>query len=88
MQKFTILVVDDDPAIRNMLNDLLTGKPDYRVLLAGDAKEAVRAFHEEPRIDVVLTDIHMPGHTGLEMMSDMKAVDFKPERTRRVGRLR
>jgi CheY-like chemotaxis protein len=79
MQKFTILVVDDDPAIRNMLNELLTAKGDYRVLVAGDSKEAVAAFYSEPRIDVILTDIHMPDHTGLEMVSDMKSVDFKPE---------
>ena len=79
MQEFTILVVDDDPAIRTMLHELLTAKADYRVLLAGDSKEAVASFYSEPRIDVILTDIHMPDHTGLEMVSDMKTVDFKPE---------
>jgi len=79
MSKYTILVVDDDPAIRNMLEDLLTSNSDYRVLMAEDSKEAVQTFYTERRIDVVLTDIHMPGHTGLEMVSDMKTVEFEPE---------
>lgn len=79
MQEFTILVVDDDPAIRKMLNELLTAMGDYKVIVAGDSKEAVSAFYTEPRIDVVLTDIHMPDHTGLEMVADMKTLDFKPE---------
>ncbi len=79
MQEFTILVVDDDPAIRRMLNELLTAMGDYKVIVAGDSKEAVNAFYAEPRIDVVLTDIHMPDHTGLEMVADMKTLDFQPE---------
>jgi len=79
MQEFTILVVDDDPSILKMLNELLTSEPDYRVVLAGDSKEAVRAFSHERRIDVVLTDIHMPDFTGMEMMSDMKKIGFEPE---------
>ena len=79
MQEFTILVVDDDPAILKLLNELLASEPNYRVVLAGDSKEAVRAFSGERRIDVVLTDIHMPDFTGMEMMSDMKKIGFEPE---------
>jgi CheY-like chemotaxis protein len=79
MSKYTILVVDDDPAILSMLGKLLTSNPDYRVLLAEDSKRAVQSFYTERRIDVLLTDIHMPGSTGLEMVSDMNAVEFEPE---------
>jgi CheY-like chemotaxis protein len=78
MLTFNILVVDDDPNIRRLLGDLLGGRQDYRVLIAGSGKEAVKYFAEE-RIDVVLTDIHMPGFTGLELMTDMRKIKFKPE---------
>jgi len=79
MKQFTILVVDDDPAIRHVLNELLTEMPAYRVLLAGDSGEAVRVFEEESQIDVVLTDIHMPGRTGFEMVSEIKSANHQPE---------
>jgi CheY-like chemotaxis protein len=78
MRTFNVLVVDDDPNIRKLLGDLLGGRQDYRVLIAGSGQEAVRFFAEE-RIDVVLTDIHMPGFTGLELMEDMKKIKFRPE---------
>jgi CheY-like chemotaxis protein len=74
----TILVIDDDPNIRKLLGDLLAGQPGYRVLVAGDGKEAVRCFVEET-VDVVLTDIHMPGFTGLELVADMQKVKLKAE---------
>ena len=78
MRTFNVLVVDDDPNIRKLLGDLLGGRQDFRVLIAGSGKEAVKFFAEE-RIDVVLTDIHMPGFTGLELMADMRKIKFKPE---------
>lgn len=78
MRTISVLVIDDDPNIRKLLLELLSGRKEYRVLVAGDGKEAVRFFVEE-KIDVVLTDIHMPGFTGLELMADMKKVKFRPE---------
>ena len=78
MDTYTLLIIDDDPNIRNLLNELLSGRPELRLIIAGDGKEAVRQFAEN-RIDVVLTDIHMPGFTGLELMADMKKINFKPE---------
>src|SRR2546425_701884 len=78
METYNLLIIDDDPNIRKLLNELLGGRPEFRLLIAGDGKEAVRQFAEN-RIDVVLTDIHMPGFTGLELMADMKKINFKPE---------
>ena len=78
MRPVSVLIIDDDPNIRNLLLELLSGRSEYRVLVAGDGKTAVRCFVEE-KVDVVLTDIHMPGFTGLELMADMKKVKFKPE---------
>lgn len=74
----TLLVIDDDPNIRRLLAELLSSRTDLRLLIAGDGREAVRCFVQE-KVDVVLTDIHMPGFTGLELMADMQKVKFKPE---------
>src|SRR2546425_6542868 len=78
MDTYNLLVIDDDPNIRRLLSELLASRPEFRLLIAADGKEAVRQFAEN-RIDMVLTDIHMPGFTGLELMSDMKKISFKPE---------
>src|SRR3989442_4380601 len=78
METYNLLIIDDDPNIRKLLNELLAGRHEFHLLIAGSGKEAVRQFAEN-RIDVVLTDIHMPGFTGLELMADMKKINFKPE---------
>ena len=46
----TVLVVDDEPAIREMLTDALARKP-YEVLCAGSAEEALTVLAAEP-VDV------------------------------------
>jgi len=78
MQSINLLIIDDDPNIRKLLTELFSGRPDYRLLVASDGKEAVRCFIED-RVDVVLTDIHMPNVTGIELMTDMQKVKFRPE---------
>src|SRR3990172_7405799 len=78
MATYCILVIDDDPSIRKLLEELLSSRPEYRVLIAADGKAAVKYFVGE-NVDIVLTDIHMPGFTGLELMADMQKVKFKPE---------
>ncbi len=78
MDTYNLLVIDDDPNIRRLLSELLATRPEFHLLIAADGKEAVKQFAEN-RIDMVLTDIHMPGFTGLELMADMKKISFKPE---------
>src|SRR5439155_24363946 len=78
MDTYNLLVIDDDLNIRRLLSELLASRPEFRLLIAADGKEAVRQFAAN-RIDMVLTDIHMPGFTGLELMADMKKISFKPE---------
>jgi DNA-binding NtrC family response regulator len=57
----TVLVVDDDDAVRRGLFWAL--KEDYRVLEATSRDEAVELLQRE-RIDVVLSDLHLPPHVG------------------------
>ncbi len=62
----TILLVDDEPDIRSLVRDVL-GPQGYRILEAGNADEALRVAqeHDEP-IDLLLTDVVMPGMHGHE----------------------
>ncbi|MBI1951602.1 MAG: response regulator [Acidobacteria bacterium] len=78
MDVCNLLIIDDDPNIRSLLNELLAGRQDLLLFTAGSGQEAVKHFAAN-RVDVVLTDIHMPGFTGLELMADMKKINFKPE---------
>ncbi len=57
----TILVVEDEPVLRNLVRRLL-GRSGYNVLVAADADEAIEASdaHSSP-IDLLLTDVVMPG---------------------------
>jgi len=61
----TILIVDDDDAIRETLYDLLSDR--YECQTAGLAEEALQYLATET-YDAVLTDIAMPGLTGLELL--------------------
>ncbi len=60
-----ILVVDDDDAIRDTLYDLLSGE--YSCQTAETAEKALARLAAES-YDVVLTDISMPGLSGLELL--------------------
>ena len=63
----TVLVVDDEPAIREMLTDALAREP-YEVLCAGSAEEALTVLAAEP-VDVVISDEVMPGMSGSEFLA-------------------
>jgi two-component system, cell cycle sensor histidine kinase and response regulator CckA len=67
----TILLVEDDPALRNMAAEVLrdTG---YKVITAQSGPEAVQvaAKHRGP-LDVLLTDVVMPGMTGRALASQI-----------------
>ena len=61
----TILIVDDDAAVRAILYDLLSDK--YKCNTASMAEEALQ-YIEEEKYDAILTDIAMPGLTGVELL--------------------
>ncbi|HEY0320146.1 MAG TPA: response regulator [Pyrinomonadaceae bacterium] len=64
-----ILVVDDDEAIRDMLYELFEEK--HRCHMAETAEQAL-LFLETEHYDVILTDISMPGLSGLELLGQMR----------------
>jgi len=62
----TLLVVDDEKGPRESLRMILS--PQYRVLAAESAAEALDAIEQEPDIEVVTIDLNMPGMKGDELM--------------------
>lgn len=64
----TILLVEDEPAIRQALARVLAGHG-YRVIEASNGGEALRLAEAEPgHIDLMLTDVMMPGIGGKELV--------------------
>lgn len=66
-----VLIVDDDDLVRMTLS-VLVGSLGYHCLLAGDGVEAIAVLRSTP-VDLVLTDIVMPGMDGLELLAHIHA---------------
>jgi DNA-binding NtrC family response regulator len=65
-----ILVVDDDPIIRQVLAIFFASK-DYRVSTAVNGAEAMQQLDEHRDIDLVISDLHMPGVNGVEFLGHL-----------------
>ncbi len=70
-QLASILIVDDEVLIRDLCEKALTG---YRVFQAGTCMDALKVYEKES-IDLVLTDVMMPGGTGLDLLRQVKVLD-------------
>ncbi len=68
-----ILCVDDDPNMLELYKDELS-EEGYRVVQAGNGREALRAFESE-KFDVVVMDIRMPQMDGIETLTAMLGKD-------------
>ncbi|HTI54695.1 MAG TPA: HD domain-containing phosphohydrolase [Verrucomicrobiae bacterium] len=67
----TVLVVEDEPRIREVLSGLL-GALGYRLLLAASAEQALDALNVVSP-DLVLTDVHLGAMSGIELCARLKA---------------
>ncbi|GAB6059093.1 sigma-54-dependent transcriptional regulator [Desulfonatronum parangueonense] len=66
-----ILVVDDDPTILHLLQTRLSSAG-YRVLAASNGEQALEKLIEQP-VDLVLSDVKMPGMNGTELLQEVKS---------------
>jgi PAS domain S-box-containing protein len=73
----TILIVDDESAIREVAKVVLS-KSGYKVLAAGDGPSALAIFMQQPNeINVVLTDVVMPIMSGMVLARTLRKMDVK-----------
>ena len=68
--KAKVLIVDDEPSIRGAISAVLTDVG-YGVRWAEDGYSALRELNREIP-DIVLSDLHMPGLTGFELLSVLR----------------
>ena len=72
MEPSVVLVVDDEPGVRESLRFLLS--PSYRVLTVSSGEDALATLRTEP-VDVVLLDLSMPGIGGVETLGKIREID-------------
>lgn len=67
----TILIVDDSATDRELAGGLLSAKGNHRILAAASGTEALHRL-AETAVDLVVTDLHMPEMTGLELVGILR----------------
>ena len=70
----TILLVEDDPLIRSLGQELLEHLG-YRVAAAGNGVEALATYQELGGADLVILDYYLPGQDGYQVLQEFKARD-------------
>ena len=68
-----ILLVDDDPDMRSLTRTFLEHEG-YGVFSSGDAERASQIFRSVPEIDLLVTDLYMPGRSGMELARELKGI--------------
>jgi two-component system response regulator PilR (NtrC family) len=71
--EITILVVDDDEIVRDVITALLNGEG-YSVRPAKDGLDAIKILKNE-EINLVITDLRMPGADGIEVLKEALSMD-------------
>ena len=71
IEKQTILIVDDTPENIDVLSGIL--RPEFKVKAALNGERALKIAHADPRPDMILLDIMMPGMDGYEVCRRLKA---------------
>ena len=68
-----VLVVDDEPMVRDMARTMLERRLGYRVIVAGDGREAMEIFRTQKEVfHLVLLDLSMPGMNGWQTLAAIR----------------
>jgi DNA-binding NtrC family response regulator len=71
IMKKHILIIDDEPAMLNsMKRDLMDLKDKYEIYTSSSSKEVAKLI-DENAIDLLITDVYMPGREGIEIISEL-----------------
>lgn len=69
----TVLVVDDDPIYRSIMESFLAGQGATRILLAADGREGKKLLDaHRGAIDLILCDLNMPDIDGIELLDQIR----------------
>ena len=71
----TIMVVDDEPMVRNLLSQFLTLRG-YRVRAAKDGPDALALLKQE-HPQLIILDVYMPSMNGVEVLRQLRGNDYK-----------
>jgi CheY-like chemotaxis protein len=69
----TVLIVDDEANVLD-ISAIIVADLGYTALCASDGNEALKIIETDPSIDILLTDIKMPGIHGFELARRAKAI--------------
>ena len=67
----TVLLVEDAPMIRRLAREIME-RAGYTVIEAADAEQAVASAEQHPLINLLLTDLIMPGPSGVELADRLR----------------
>jgi len=70
----TVLVVDDEPSIRTLINDVLSDLG-YVTIQAGDGIEGLALLKKQPSIELLITDVGLPNGMNGRQLADAARVD-------------
>ncbi len=73
-----MLVVDDDPSIRQLLSVLLTTEG-HEVSQAEDGQAAIEAFDQDDSIDLLVLDVMMPRADGYQVLEHVREGERNPD---------
>ncbi|MBM4432635.1 MAG: response regulator [Chloroflexi bacterium] len=75
MEKHSVLVVDDEPIVRESIRDWLEDAG-YQVAVASSGEEALEMVAKED-FSILVLDVRLPGKTGVKVLKELKEV--KPQ---------
>ena len=68
-ERFDVLVIDDDPGVREYM-EALVSRQGYRVSAVADGESALASLNER-RPDLITLDVVLPGMDGLAMLAEL-----------------
>ena len=76
MNKRRILLVDDDADLRETLVDQLKAQPDFEILQAGNANDALKVIRES-NVDLTILDVGLPDMDGRDAVKLMREEGYR-----------
>lgn len=76
-EKLSVLVVDDEPETADLMRSVLDQEPNLEVSITTCGEDALRRLESEP-VDILVSDIKMPGTDGFRLLESIKEASSPP----------